>query len=103
MEGTPETTSLKNKTLINTGLPFAEIQTQGSYLLALTHGVSFASCTLHFLHKDLSFSSFIGGGGRMGFFFPRPTAALPESLQISRVTWQRVEKFGDDNAQDRLF
>ena len=39
----------------------------------------------------------------MGFFPPRSTTALPESLQISRVTWQRVEKFGDDNAQDRLF
>lgn len=39
----------------------------------------------------------------MGFFFPRSTTALPESLQISRVPWQRVEKFGDDNAQDRLF
>lgn len=39
----------------------------------------------------------------MGFFFPRSTTALPESVQISRVTWQRVEKFGDDNAQDRLF
>lgn len=39
----------------------------------------------------------------MDFYFPRPTAALPEFLQISRVTWQTVERRGSGNAQDRLF
>ena len=39
----------------------------------------------------------------MDFYFPRPTTALPEFLQISRVTWQTVERCGNGNAQDRLF